>query len=487
MLIRPTIGIALLMLLAMQTVIAEQQCVRLTQTPASYRTVEQFQPANPQEKLTIIPAVFRSVEEKITVVEAHCPGDQFRSESITVEIKPAYSEYRIIPAVYETVYIKQQTRPPVEGWILIREDQIAYEKRPERTEVKEIRQLRKPESSVGISIPAQIKNIMVRRIRQPGIVCEESARIAARFKLVEKQILESPAIIKRINIPPVYNTVTKRQIEQGGRIMSVPVACNTSGALPAIAAKLPEKPRYSRRFFFLHDPSAGSGTGENGWVSAGETAAMSARTPYRNTLPALPWPPPRGSWLFPIPRQPFVNATVMTDIEATLAPALREAGYTNQRYYQIDNTDGSRNGFAIVTQLEKWVSNGIPDNNKRFYRGGSEQFLFADYIRNLFFAPEGKYRLIMILVNDLTWSWDNDPDKKMTAGKADELLSGGASNLPEEFESVQFTPRHRVEVVIYEFKREGETVILELPGGMTTAENHFKYSGLESKLGLDGM
>ncbi|HID83132.1 MAG TPA: hypothetical protein EYH06_12535 [Chromatiales bacterium] len=472
-------------MLSSQMVTAEPQCVRLSQVPATYRTVPVFQPEILKEKLEIIPPVFQKVTENILVVEAHCPDDQLVSDEVTIEIRQAFTDILLIPAVYETIYVKKQIQPPTEGWLLIKENRIAYKQQPERFEVVGIRQIKLAEQAREIAVPATHRTIKVSRVRQPARQCADDGRIPARFLTIEKKLLVKKAKVKRTSVSTQTEIITKQVIEKRSSIKSTPVACGTPGALPKAAAQLPDKPTSNRQrqYYFL---SKQESTGQKAaWISLDRTMALMMATPGRRDLPRLPWPPPRGSWLFPVPQLPFENAVVMSDVESVLAPALREAGYTNQRYYRVDNTDGSRNGFAIVTQLEKWVGKGVPDKKKRFVRVGQEKFSLKDYIRNLFFAPEGTYRLILMLVTDKTWSWDDDPEKQMTEEMADEWLFGGASNLPEQFQKVKFTPRHRVEVVIYEFRREGETVILELPGGLTTAENHFKHSGLQSKLGLE--
>lgn len=368
------------------------------QTPTTYRTVQQSHALTPSEKLEIIPPTFRTETLKLLITESHCPGEELFSETKPVISRPAYNDVQVLPAVYETIYVKKQTSPPKEGWILLSEEHITYEKISGGFKVTEIRRLKLPERAIEVSIPETIENIRVRKVHKPSALCAKSERIPAQFRTMVVQRLIKLGGVSRISVPAKIKTFTTKSVDRPSNIVATPIACDTSGALPLLAKKLPEHPGPNVDYFYLREP----GTGENGWIGL-QTAEIVALTPeFEKRLPSLPWPPPRGSWLFPIPRIPFESAKVLADVGSVLAPALRNSGYVNQRYYRIDNPYAEYPGFAIVTQLEKWVDNGAPDKRNRFVTAGKEKFSLTDYIRNLFFAAEGTYRLIVILITDQT-------------------------------------------------------------------------------------
>lgn len=196
-------------------------------------------------------------------------------------------------------------------------------------------------------------------------------------------------------------------------------------------------------------------------------------------LREYPWPPEEPSWRIPIDRDLSSRLQVgmsLIDVEDLLARSLSAAAYSEWRLYSAPG------GFVMVTRFEGIEPDGTPLGDAARYSlpdddGDSS---FFSYFRNLFDAPEGYYRFIAFVVSDETYTPSQDALQESVALRR---LSRGANRLPPEYENIEFTARHQIEALIYEFRiRDGDDQIEAVIPGRIPGRNHLQNSGLSSAL-----
>lgn len=204
-------------------------------------------------------------------------------------------------------------------------------------------------------------------------------------------------------------------------------------------------------------------------------SAPSVSSPAVSTamaLPRFPWPPPEPSARMHLPREPFKHAADLDAVAAILISPLQQAGYWEYSFHQIEN------GFALVTHLERIKDDGSPMAGLLRYQRptDAEPFSLSSYIKHLFFAPQGYYRVIIFIVTDRMFAATGAPIKEKEATK---LLHQGANVLPPEYKQMAFTEKHGIDVLIYEYLKgqQDRQVSLLLPGRLSP-KMHFDKSGL---------
>jgi hypothetical protein len=190
----------------------------------------------------------------------------------------------------------------------------------------------------------------------------------------------------------------------------------------------------------------------------------------------FPWPPPRFTTRDPklpdgliIKNQPETLDTVFSRIK----DALRHARISQWSLYTV-GTDG----FLVVCRMET-----IDDKGGAW--PGSQRWSIdpvtpdiwspAMYLRALFFAPPGRYRVIVLVVtSQLYTSTDVEVDSKTM----DMYLNRGFTDLPVDFKTQMLAPNTRCEALIYEFlkrKMSDEPKLLGL--GQSKVDAHSHLSG----------
>ncbi len=200
-------------------------------------------------------------------------------------------------------------------------------------------------------------------------------------------------------------------------------------------------------------------------------------------LPPFPDPVPRPSVVATVPRGllfgsdrgPKSLGDVGRRLEAILVKAeFRQLSYLGYKCF----------GFAVIADLERIEPDGTPFAGERRF-GSSEkvtQFSIADYVARLFYAPPGYYRQIVFLVT---------PEQKIedtgtlpTEGELEAVLNEGLSALPAAYDDSEFTRRHRVLALIYEFeKAAGDTQARMIdPNGRLEATVHLGKANIYQSL-----
>ncbi len=101
-------------------------------------------------------------------------------------------------------------------------------------------------------------------------------------------------------------------------------------------------------------------------------------------------------------------------------------------------------------------------------------------ILSLFYAPEGFYRFIAFVVTDQAYV---TREETLPEAEALRRLRRGASALPIAYQSKPFSNRHRIDALIYEFRKESEDdEVKTLKRGLVPADMHLRNSGLEAAL-----
>jgi hypothetical protein len=211
-------------------------------------------------------------------------------------------------------------------------------------------------------------------------------------------------------------------------------------------------------------------------------------------IPEFPWPPPPPS------ASRVIGGGVLTarikdiearthkvlavhgryhlrDVDAILRRSLRATGY-EFRYY------GAPRGFATVARLERIDDKGAPfPTEERFdseFRP-VDGFSLMGYLRALFVAPPGHYRVIVFIVSPEPFQATGKP---VSSEEASAWLEGGVNVLPKEIGGLEYTlPDYACTALIYEFdKRDTQSNPVELHPGRLSADTHLESSGIAKLL-----
>jgi hypothetical protein len=201
-----------------------------------------------------------------------------------------------------------------------------------------------------------------------------------------------------------------------------------------------------------------------------DTAGLNSEPKPKYFAPFLPAPMP--SEQMHLPHQLFVANTnalpSLIDVARRLTQALDAAGYSEFGFYKANN------GFGIVSRMEQFNEDGSPAlTDARFLPPDvSAPFSLTDYLRQLFVAPEGLYRVIAFVVTDVPIGRDARPADVEAAERwglgGDDRLSPDTSPL--------FTSQFEVSVLIYEFQKRGNVDVTPLLPGRLDVRTHLQRS-----------
>ena len=169
------------------------------------------------------------------------------------------------------------------------------------------------------------------------------------------------------------------------------------------------------------------------------------------SLPAFPWPPPRYSAFASIARE-WVGpgtAPVLGEVAGRLERAFNIAGYGESSYYRIPG------GFALASRIEHIREDASPFAAPERWAVDTPRVRegFIDYIRALFNAPPGFYRVIVFVVTDQDFAAG---EHAPSSAEAREWVTGGGLRLPEHIAALPYGPRYYTTALIYEFERRGD-------------------------------
>lgn len=198
-------------------------------------------------------------------------------------------------------------------------------------------------------------------------------------------------------------------------------------------------------------------------------------------IPSFPWPPPAASATEVLPSALLrANHSLETlgDVDAVLSAALGQHGYVEKSYFAVPE------GFALATRLERIQANGrsmtVPARWAVGSSGIGANFSLGAYLRALFTADPGYYRVIVFIVTAGPFS---QSENSVTAADAEQWLRSGLNVLPEPIAGGPYRSEVVATALIYEFRRDnsGSSDVL-LPSPLT-ARAHLVESGLWTALG----
>jgi len=238
---------------------------------------------------------------------------------------------------------------------------------------------------------------------------------------------------------------------------------------PAPKESLPERSEQSA------PPEPGAGGGGGGTAEAPPPPPPPVVLPVPRpqpepapptTFPEFPWPPPRASAGVVLPagflRRPVDTVLRWGDVDHTLISALDSCGYFDRSYYAVPD------GFAIVTRLEQMEADGTsktpPDRWALEYRPLAT-FSLSSYLRALFTANPGFYRIIVFVVTSQSFS---ESPTGVSREEAMEWLQSGLDRLPAELAGREFTDQYACTALIYQFEQpgSGEGARLDVPSDL---------------------
>ncbi|MDS4015059.1 MAG: hypothetical protein RKP46_12030 [Candidatus Accumulibacter sp.] len=197
-------------------------------------------------------------------------------------------------------------------------------------------------------------------------------------------------------------------------------------------------------------------------------------------IPRFAWPPPKASAEVSIPDKWVRNATdaTLASVADKLEKALRLAEYADWSYYAVPG------GFALATHVEQIKPDGTPMAGADRWRTGTpsvSNLSLLEFILALAHAPPGSYRAIVFIVSDAVWA------QSPAAPTGDEIAGwarSGASGLPAAIGKLSYGPEHRVQALVYEFRKgHGGPAALVMPSRVS-GERHLYRGGLWKPLSI---
>ncbi len=163
-------------------------------------------------------------------------------------------------------------------------------------------------------------------------------------------------------------------------------------------------------------------------------------------VPEFPFPPPSPSASYDL-TDFFTGYNNYGGVAQKIRNALDINGYYEQRYYHL------KSGFALVTQLEQFNADGSSKNPPARWSAKTvrnETFSWLDYVKALFRADVGRFRVFVFVVTPEQWAPDSS--RRISRKEADQWLSEGANRLPTQIANAALPPNTTVTVLVYEFK-----------------------------------
>jgi hypothetical protein len=195
-------------------------------------------------------------------------------------------------------------------------------------------------------------------------------------------------------------------------------------------------------------------------------------------LPELPWPPMAASARIVLPTTPFRDAGNFGQFCAVLTGALERCGYVEESYYSVPG------GLALITRMEQTTRDARPAQGSERWSVDTHALTslsLSDYLKALFLANTGYYRVIIFVVTDVPFGASKGA---LTSGEAQSLLTYGYNSLPPSVSEAPLPVNYACTALIYEFEKpEGKSPEAIVPGHLD-AKTHLVKSGLWAALHL---
>jgi hypothetical protein len=212
----------------------------------------------------------------------------------------------------------------------------------------------------------------------------------------------------------------------------------------------------------------------DGWVAAEGFRHLGFH--IEEDLPRFEMPPPHASAVAELPRmrRPLPD---LGSVATAVSDAAAAAGYTAIHYWAV------RDGFAAATAIEQINDDGTPKQGNRWSPGVAAPRLFSlrSYLRALFTAPRGRYRLIVFVVSPHAFS---QRETTLRFRPSIDWLWSGLSGLPPSIASAPLTGAHVCTALVYEFEQADPYTepVLKSPSALD-GRTHLQMAGLWQALG----
>ena len=173
---------------------------------------------------------------------------------------------------------------------------------------------------------------------------------------------------------------------------------------------------------------------------------------------------------------------VLKDAADALDRLMVSAGYSQRAYFQLRD-QGQIVGFALVTRMERIHEDGRPfPAEQRFIPAGApDQFDVLSFLKSLFVAPVGYYRVIALTVSRRVVEVGGSP---LTEAGAERLLRHGGSRLAGCVARYPLTDDYNVDALVYEFRHAPEETeapdkaVMQLTPGKLDPGLHLRKAGI---------
>jgi hypothetical protein len=164
-------------------------------------------------------------------------------------------------------------------------------------------------------------------------------------------------------------------------------------------------------------------------------------------------------------------------VDAALSDALARAGYSESSYFAVPK------GFVLVTRLEHINPDGTPLAGLGRWQSDTSpmtNFSLSQYVRALFEAPAGLYRIIAFVVSAEPFV---PTSTALTESEATAWLTQGENVLPVAIGEHSYTPDFVCTALVYEFAKHDvqSDATVRRPGSISGAV-HLQASGIRSAL-----
>ncbi len=205
-------------------------------------------------------------------------------------------------------------------------------------------------------------------------------------------------------------------------------------------------------------------------------ASMGGTSDNPPPYPEFPWPPPQASAFVDITNK-FAGlcqneSAILGDLDSTLCAALGQCEYVEKSYFAVPG------GFALVTRLEQINPDGSPKDlpdRWSIQPPTLRVFSLSEYLKALFTANSGYYRIIVFIVTPHAFS---QSDQQVSSDEAEDWLVAGLNKLPEPIANLPLTEQYSTTALIYEFKSlASQEATINLQSRLT-GRIHLQKSGI---------
>lgn len=256
--------------------------------------------------------------------------------------------------------------------------------------------------------------------------------------------------------------------------------CKTQGIRPSSAAAVPATVPFS------YDIPADQRKDAivNGWKRADAHLRAKDNLAYyddgtgaASDWPRFPWPPPQCAQREVVSEKLIETCHTLAEVDNRLRRALNGRGYAQRSYFQTPN------GFAIVTQLEQFNTDGASKSGQTRWVDYPVQDNFNGlwgYLSSLFVPNSGYFRIFVFVVTDVPY---NQSARRVSKEEAVGWLSQGLNILPREIGQMPVNDNHYLDVLVYEFEAPQTTKrCAQKCPSLKDCNTHLAKSGLRDAL-----